>query len=176
VTWDEFIVVARGHVAYNDTVELSDGRLMAVIANTRGGPRMSPFLWTWSEDLGRTWSDLEITNEPIYGTSPSLFMTKKGSLICGYRWVGDSDQRFVGVGYSFYSAEEGWEGVWSSTPTIVWLGRAVQSALGGTHFAGYPSFSYVDDERILCAYFMSWICDGDPMTTDIEGVFFVEED
>ncbi|MBM4437502.1 MAG: hypothetical protein FJ029_09760 [Actinobacteria bacterium] len=43
-------------------------------------------------------------------------------------------------------------------------------------FAGYPTWAYADDERILCAYFMSWMGGGDPTTQDIEGVYFVETD
>ena len=175
-TWNEFVTVAKGLVAYNDTIELPDGRMMAIVSNMSGGEGMAPFLWTWSEDLGRTWSKPEIIFEPIYGQSPSMFMTKKGSLICGFRWFGDSDQRYVGVGYSFYTAEVGWNGIWHSTPKIVWLGRGILAARGGTHFAGYPTWAYVDDERILCAYFMSWMGGGDPENTDIEGVYFVETD
>ena len=178
VTWDELVVIARGQVAYNETVELPDGRLMAIIGNEDSptGHGMAPFLWSWSEDMGRTWTEPELTSQPVYGSSPSLFMTKKGTLLCGFRWLGDLDQGFVGVGLSAYLAEDGWNGVWSGRPTIVWLGKSVQSAVGGRSFAGYPSFAYADDERILCTYFMSSTGGADPATLEIEGVFFVEAD
>ena len=177
-TWDEFISIAHGLVSYNETIELPDGRLMAIVGNedSVAGHGMAPLLWLWSEDFGRTWSEPEVTNYPMYGASPSLFMTKKGVLICGYRWTGDLDQGFVGGGYNTYSAEEGWEGVWNRSSTIVWLGGATQSALGGRSFAGYPSFAYADEKHILCAYFMSWMGGGNPITTEIEGVYYAEVD
>ena len=177
-TWDDFVVVARGQVAYNETIELPDGRLMAMIGSevSPTGHGMCPFYWSWSEDLGRTWSEPEITNYAIYGASPSLFMTKKGALLCGYRWIGDIDQGFVGTGFSVYDAEDGWNGIWGRPVTIVQLGRGILDTYPGRSFAGYPSFAYVDDERILCAYFMSWMGGGGSETQDIEGVYYVEAD
>lgn len=177
-TWDEFVVLARGLVNYNETIQLPDGRLLAIIGNSDSptGHGMSPLFSTWSEDLGRTWSPLELTSDPVYGMSPSLFLTKKGTLLLGYRWVGDVDQGYVGVGFSVFKAEDGWNGVWEGSPNIVWLGRAIRDVYPGRSFAGYPSFAYADDERIICTYFMSWTGGGDSTTQDIEGVYLVEED
>ena len=173
-TWSKLVVIARGLLGYNETIQLPDGRLLAVVQNDRSPT--DPFYWSWSEDIGRTWSDLEVTSSPVYGQSPSLFMTKKGQLVCGYRWVGDLDVGFVGVALSYYNAEDGWNGVFDRAMQIVWLGGAIKPVTGGAKFAGYPSFAYVDDESILCAYFMSWAGGGDPTTTDIEGVYFTETD
>ena len=191
-TWDEFVVLSTGIVNYNETIELPNGRLMAMVEiddeastqNLNDSPPdgMSPFFWTWSEDQGRTWSELEEAVEPIYGQSPSLFLTQRGTLICGHRWLGDLDQGYVGVAFSVYKPEKGRDGVWNGTPTIVWLGRILNSNYPGRpihrdySWAGYPSITYVDDERILCAYFMSWRGGGDSTAQDIEGVYYVEED
>ena len=169
-TWNRFVTVARGPVGYNDTIQLPDGRLMAIVQDNASPS--GPFLWSWSDDLGRTWSDLEVTSSPMYGQSPSLFMTKGGTLLCGHRWVGDLDQGFVGVAIAAYEREVGWDGSWGRAKTMVWLGGGIRPPDGGLKFAGYPSFAYADDERILCAYFMSWI--GEGLTTDIEGVYFTE--
>ena len=57
---------------------------------------------------------------------------------------------------------------------MVWLEHAVRPTYPGRSFAGYPAFTHVDDERILCAYYMS--PGGGPTSMDIEGVYYVEED
>ena len=177
-TFNEFALIATGLVFYNDLVELPDGRLMAVIQNydAATGHGMCPLLWSWSHDKGRTWSEPEVTMDPMYGHAPALFMTKKGTLLCGYRWVGDIDQGFVGTGLSVYNKCDGWDGYFDSSPTMVWLGRGIRTAMGGRSFAGYSSFAQVDHERFLCAYFMSWNGGADSTSQDIEGVYYVEED
>ena len=176
-TWSEFVVLAQGLVFYNDAIELPDGRMMAMIhnGNSPTGHGMSPLLWAWSEDLGRTWSEPEIAPGPIYGGSPALFMTKNNNLVCGYRWTGDVDQGFLGVGISSYQPEVGWSGTWQGSPDLLWLSRGVRGPYPGRSFGGYPSFTYADDEHILCAFYMSWMGGGDSTTQDIEGVYLVEE-
>lgn len=171
-TWNRLVIVARGLVSYNETMQLPDGRLLAIVQNNYS--QADPFYWSWSDDVGETWSDLDVTSSPLYGQSPSLFLTKKGQLVCGYRWVGGLDKGFVGVALSYYNPEDGWKGIFDKNIQIVWIGGAVNPVTGGMKFAGYPSFSYVDDENILCAHFMSWAGGGDQTTTDIEGVFFSE--
>ncbi len=177
-TWTEFAVVASGHVFYNDAIELPDGRMIAIIANdvSPAGHGMAPFYWAESHDLGRTWSEPDFTTGAIYGNSPALFLTKNGTLLCGYRWTGDVDQGYVGVGISVFQDDGAGAGSWNSSPIMVWLGRGVRPTYPGRSFSGYPAFAYADDERILCAYFMSWMGGGDSTTQDIEGVYFVEED
>ena len=154
-----------------------------MVGNTDAPPDgKCPFFWTWSEDRGRTWSELEEAVEPVYGQSPSLFLTRRGTLIFGHRWLGDIDEGYVGVGFSVYQPNKDWDGVWNGTPTIVWLGRILNTNHPGRpihrnySYVGYPSFTHVDDERILCAYFMSWKGAGDSTASDIGGVYYVEED
>ena len=178
-TWTEFATVASGHVFYNDAIELPDGRMIAIVVNVLSptGHGMAPFYWTESHDLGRTWSEPDFTTGAIYGNSPALFLTKKGTLLCGYRWTGEVDQGYVGVGISIFTEDGAGAGSWNSSPIMVWLSRGVRPTYPGRSFSGYPAFTYVDDERILCAYFMSPVGGGgDPTTSDIEGVYYVEED
>ena len=177
-TWTDFSALARGHVFYNDAIELPDGRMIAIIVNelSPSAHGMAPFYWTESHDLGKTWSEPDFTTGAIYGNSPALFLTKNGTLLCGYRWTGDIDQGYVGVGISIFNDDGVGGGSWDSKPTMVWLGRGVMSTYPGRSFSGYPAFSYADEERILCAYFMSWMGSGDSVTQDIEGVYFIEED
>jgi len=176
LSWTEFSLLAEGQVFYNDAVELPDGRMIAIVVNNLSptGHGMAPFYWTQSFDLGRTWTDIDFTNGPIYGNSPALFITKKGTLICGYRWTGDVDQGYLGVGISTFNDDGYGGGSWDSTPNMVWLSRGIRPTYPGRSFAGYPSFTYADEERILCAYYMSWMGGGEPTTMDIEGVYFVE--
>ena len=62
-------------------------------------------------------------------------------------------------------------------PSWSWLSRGVRPHLPGPLLRRLPRLSPTsDDERILCAYFMSPIGGGGPTTMDIEGVYYVEED
>ena len=127
-TWTEFATVASGHVFYNDAIELPDGRMIAIVVNdlSPAGHGMAPFYWTESHDLGRTWSEPDFTTGAIYGNSPALFLTKNGTLLCGYRWTGDVDQGYVGVGISIFSEDGAGAGSWNSSPIMVWRPRRDQ--------------------------------------------------
>ena len=152
--------------------------MIAIVVNELSptGHGMAPFYWTESHDLGRTWSEPDFTTGAIYGNSPALFLTKNGTLLCGYRWTGEVDQGYVGVGISIFTEDGAGAGSWNSSPIMVWLSRGVRPTYPGRSFSGYPAFTYADDERILCAYFMSPVGGGGPTTSDIEGVYYVEED
>ena len=81
----------------------------------------------------------------------------------------------LGVGISTFNDDGYGGGSWDSTPNMVWLSRGIRPTYPGRSFAGYPSFTYADEERILCSYYMSWMGGGEPTTMDIEGVYFVED-
>ena len=176
-TWDEGVVLCRGVIAQNELIELPDGRLMAIVASddSPAGHGMMPLYWTFSEDKGRTWSDLELTMYPIYGHSPTLFLTRKGTLLCSYRWVGDLDQGWCGVGFSDYSHEGDWNGTWRNSPTLVWSTRSVHEPVTvGRTIGGYSSIIPLNDNRFMIFYFMSWGGDQGSETRDIEGVVYAE--
>ena len=176
-TWDDGVVLSRGVIAQNEVIELPDGRLMAIVAsdNSPAGHGMMPLYWTFSEDKGRTWSDLELTMYPIYGHSPALFLTRKGTLLCSYRWVGDLDQGWCGVGFSDYGHDGDWNGTWRNSPTLVWSTRSVHEphTLGRT-IGGYSSIIPLDGDQFMILYFMSWGGNQDSETRDIEGVVYTE--
>ena len=178
-TWDDGVVVARGVIAQNDVIELPDGRLMAIVAsdNSPAGHGMMPLHWTFSEDKGRTWSPLELTMYPIYGHSPALHLTPKGTLLCSYRWVGDLDQGWCGVGFSDYAHQGDWAGgTWRNNPTMVWSTRSVHEPVTvGRTIGGYSCMIPLDGDRFMVVYFMTWGGNQGEETRDVEGVVYVEE-
>lgn len=178
ITWDDGVVLARGVIAYNEVIELPDGRLMAIVGsdNSPAGHGMMPLHWTFSEDKGRSWSPLEVTMYPIYGHSPALLLTGRGTLLCSYRWVGDIDQGWCGVGFSEYRHDGSWNGTWTNTPTMLWSTRSVHDphSLGRT-IGGYSSMISLDPNRFMIIYFMSWGGTQGEETRDVEGVIYAEE-
>ena len=145
---------------------------------------MSPLYYCYSED-GRDWSDPEPAWN-MYGHSPCLFVTKKGNLICGYRYVGDLDTGIVGVSFSHGRWHKSSRTMSWTFPNHMWLGSTWgMMAAWKINRCGYPSFAYVDSERILCAYWMTWTIKSvggmdtpvvyDNQAHDVEGVFWIEK-
>jgi hypothetical protein len=175
-TWGEFVTVAYGLGDEPDIVRLPSGRLLVVSRDWRSlrGHGTSPLLWTYSDDNGKTWAQPSPTSGrwgagPMYGHSPCLFLTKKDTLICAYRYTGELAEGLCGVSFN-YGYENG--AAWSLEQHI-WLGLGAPAKVLS---CGYPSLSYVDDTRILCVYQMSWT-GGTYSSLDvgeIEGVFFEE--
>ena len=169
-TWDDFVTVAQGLGDEWDAIRLPSDRLIAMIRDWRSphGHGASPLYWTCSDDKGETWAQptpayIDRCLGQVMGHSPCLFVTKKGTLICGYRYVGG-----LGVGICATSFSYGYnDGTTWSGENHVWVGRGNSE---GFVSGGYPSFEYVDEKRILCAYWMNW-----GGGNDIEGVFFEEE-
>ena len=99
-------------------------------------------------------------------------MTRKGTLLCAYRFVAEMDSHNLG-GLAFCYVEE--EGLNWTGETYIWGGVMLLSNLLGVDCigAGYPSISYADGERILMVYHNQ----PPPMVCkrDIEGVFYVED-
>ena len=178
-TWSEYVTAAHGRHAGDENafIQLPSGRILCVCrdpVNTQGHG-VGPLYGTWSDDGGKTWAELEMVSwsDPRHGHSPSFFMTKKGTVICAYRYVAEMDQlRIGGVGFCY--VQEGGL-VWSGE-TYVWGGIMLLSFMLGVDCmgSGYPSIAYADEERILLVHHNQpppRVCQ-----RDIEGVFYVEEE
>jgi len=177
-SWPEHVTSAHSRHAgdENDFIQLPSGRILSVVrdpVNTQGHG-VGPLYCNWSDDNGKTWSDLEMVSwsEPRHGHSPAFFVTKKNTLICAYRYVAEVDQLNVGGVAFCYVTEDGL--AWSEE-TYVWGGVMMLSFMLGVDCigSGYPSMAYADDERILLVHHNQpppRVC-----KRDIEGVFYVEE-
>lgn len=177
-TWGEYVTAAHDRHAgdENDFIQLDDGRILCVCrdpVNTQGHG-VGPLYCNWSDDDGRTWSELEMVSwsAPRHGHSPAFFLTKAGTLICAYRYVAEMDHLNIGGVAFCYVSERGL--VWESE-TYVWGGIMTLSFMLGVDCmgAGYPSIAYADDERLLLVHHNQpppRVCE-----RDIEGVFYVEE-
>lgn len=180
VTWSEMVTVAIGMDNEHDIIELPGGRMLAVFRDWRSpryGHGMSPLWESHSEDLGRTWDEPTLAFQALYGHSPSLFRTRRGTLICSYRYVGDLDIGICGVGFSLWDDQHG---EWDFNHHVVDTPGIGEFRLG----CGYPSWDYADDERILCVYHSNPTFVSSPshpwpqrgFHSDVEGTFYVEED
>ena len=175
-TWEEFMTVAHGMGDEPDMIRLPSGRLLVVSRDWKSlrGHGTSPLLWTYSDDHGKTWASPAPTFcrlGTMYGHSPCLFLTKNGTPICAYRYVGELNQGLCGVSFN-YGSEDGT--TWS-LENHIWIGPGKPAQVLS---CGYPSIVYVADKRILCIYQMSWARRGGSWlgTGEIEGVFFEEEE
>ena len=178
-TWPEYVTANYGRHAgdENDFIQLPTGRILCVCrdpVNTQGHG-VGPLYGNWSDDNGKTWNELEMVSwsDPRHGHSPCFFMTRRGTLLCAYRFVAEMDQLNIGGVAFCYVTEDGmnWQG-----ETYIWGGIMLLSMMLGVDCigAGYPSIAYVDDERILMVHHNQpppRVCQ-----RDIEGVFYVEED
>ncbi len=187
-SWQQFVPVATGFNQEADTIQLPDGRMIAVFRHWHSpwAHGMSMLYWCWSEDNGLTWTAPEPTYVPMYGHSPCLFMTKNDTLICAYRYVGDLDINLSAVSYTVGRWQSSSGPFWEMTPEHIWMGSGY-GELGGYRacICGYPDIAYINDEQFLCVYWMSWRIKpkGGPgsveisgQAEDIEGVIFVEEE
>ena len=177
VTWDGYVTAAcdRHSGDEADFLQLPSGRILCVNrdpANTYGHG-VGPLFCTWSDDNGATWSSHEMVSwsDPRYGHSPALFLTRTGTVICGYRQVTEMDHLHIGSVAFCYVKEEGLD--WSGE-THIYGGMMYLSFLLQFHAMGqgYPSFAYADDERILVVHHNQ-----PPPAVgarDLEGVFYVE--
>ena len=177
-TWPEHVTSAHGRHAgdENDFIQLASGRILCVVrdpVNTQGHG-VGPLYCNWSDDNGKTWSDLEMVSwsEPRHGHSPAFFLTKRNTLVCAYRYVAEVDQMNIGGVAFCYVTEDGL--AWTEE-TYVWGGVMMLSFMLGVDCigSGYPSLAYADDERILLVHHNQpppRVC-----KRDIEGVFYVEE-
>ena len=187
-TWDRFVPVAKELGNETDYIRLPGGKLLAVMRPwSHEGHGTAPLYWCYSED-GERWSQPRPAWN-MFGHSPSLFLTKKGHLLCGYRYVGDLDTGLCGVSFSYGKWDDSVNTIEWSFPHHIWLG-STYGHIGAykSSICGYPTFSYVDSDRILCAYWMSWtvkpeggvdtpVLSGWPyerQAHDVEGVFFRE--
>ena len=101
-TWPEYVTADYGRHAgdENDFIQLPSGRILCVCrdpVNTQGHG-VGPLYGNWSDDNGKTWSELEMVSwsDPRHGHSPCFFMTQRGTLICAYRFVAEMDQLNIG--------------------------------------------------------------------------------
>ena len=178
-TWSEYVTAAHGRHAgdENDFIQLPSGRILCVCRDPVNvqGHGVGPLYGNWSDDNGLTWTELEMVSwsDPRHGHSPCFFMTRTGTLVCGYRYVAEADQLNVG-GVAFCYVEE--EGLDWNGEAYIWGGIMMLSTMLGVDCmgAGYPSFAYADEERILVVHHNQ----PPPRVSgfDIEGVFYVEED
>ena len=178
-TWPDYVTCAHGRHAgdENDFIQLPTGRILSVArdpVNTQGHG-VGPFYANWSDDGGKTWSDLEMVSwsDPRHGHSPCFFLTKGNTLVCAYRYVAEMDQLNIGGVAFCYITEDGLE--WSKE-TFVWGGVMMLSFMLGIDSmgSGYPSIAYADEERILLVHHNQpppAVC-----LRDIEGVFYIEDD
>ncbi len=186
-SWDKFIYVAKAPFGGDETdyIKLPNGKLLAVMrvfSHEEHG--MAPLYWCYSED-GERWSEPKPAWN-MYGHSPCLFLTKKGQLICGYRYVGDLDTGIVGTSFSHGQWDESSNSIKWSFPNHIWLGSTWGlMAAYKVNRCGYPSFAYADSNRILCVHWVTWSIKSSggrdtPIrhvnyARDVEGVFFSEE-
>ena len=178
-TWDSYVTAACDRYSGDeaDFLQLPSGRILCVNrdpSNTHGHG-VGPLFCNWSDDNGATWSSHEMVgwSDPRYGHSPALFLTRTGTVICGYRHVAEMDHLHIGSVAFCYVKEDGLD--WSGE-THIWGGPMYLSFLMQFHAMGqgYPSFAYADDERILVVHHNQ-----PPPAVgerDIEGVFYVEQD
>ena len=178
-TWPEYVTANHGRHAgdENDFIQLPSGRILCVCrdpVNTQGHG-VGPLYGNWSDDNGATWTELEMVSwsDPRHGHSPCFFSTRNSTIICRYRYVAEVDQlRLGGVAFC-YVEEEGLDWVGE---TYIWGGIMMLSTMLGVDCmgAGYPSFAYADDERILAVHHTQ--PPPGVSARDIEGVFYLEED
>jgi len=178
-TWPDTVTVAIGMDNEHDVIELPGQRMLAVFRDWRSpryGHGASPLWESYSDDLGRTWSEPVITFQALYGHSPSLFQTHQGTLLCSYRYLGDLDIGICGVGFSIWDERMK---EWGINHHVVNTPGIGEYRLG----CGYPSWDYVDDERFLCVYHTNPTYAASPshpwpergFHSDIEGTFYLEE-
>lgn len=82
VTWGDWRSIVREHGDETPIIRLADGRILALIRGYVSEPSR-PFHVAHSRDGGATWSAPVRVN--LNGTSPSLHITTKGTLLAGYR-------------------------------------------------------------------------------------------
>ncbi len=178
-TWPEYVTASHDRHAgdENDFIQLPTGRILCVARDPTSvqGHGVGPFYCCWSDDDGKTWSDLEMVSwsDPRHGHSPSFFLTKKNTLICTYRYVAEMDHLNIGGVAFCYVTEDGMS--WGQE-TYVWGGIMLMSLMLGVDCmgAGYGSMAYADDERILLVHHNEQPANVCPR--DLEGIFFVEGD
>ncbi len=187
-SWPVFVPVCTGYDQESDTMQLPDGRMLSVFRHwlSPWSHGMSSLYWCWSEDNGLTWTTPEPTFMPMYGHSPCLFMTKKGTLICAYRYVGDLDINLSAVSYTVGRWQTDSGPFWEMSPEHIWMGSGY-GELGGYRacVCGYPDITYINGNQFLCVYWMSWrikpkggagTVEVSGQAEDIEGVIFTEPD
>ena len=178
-TWERYVTAACDRYSGDeaDYLQLPSGRILCVNrdpSNTHGHG-VGPLFCNWSDDGGATWSSHEMVgwSDPRYGHSPALFLTRTGTVVCGYRHVAEMDHLHIGSVAFCYVKEEGLD--WSGETHIhggpMALSFLMQfDAMG----MGYPSFADAGDERILVVHHTQ-----PPPAVgkrDIEGVFYVERE
>ena len=112
-TWERYVTAACDRYSGDeaDFLQLPSGRILCVNrdpSNTHGHG-VGPLFCTWSDDDGATWSSHEMVgwSDPRYGHSPALFLTRTGTVVCGYRHVAEMDHLHIGSVAFCYVKEEG---------------------------------------------------------------------
>jgi hypothetical protein len=137
-TWPEWRVVAPGKNE-KDILELSDGRLLAMIRGEKQTYR------SYSTDRGGTWSPKEKTN--LFGQSPSLLMLPSGNLLFAYRQVRPNTPFGVGLAISTDNGQ-----TWQELDPLY----VAPTGSEAPRDCAYPSMVLHESGDVLCAYYTSF--------------------
>ena len=128
-------------------VELPDGRILAVLRQQGVGPDVRQLFQSLSSDGGQSWSSPQPMS--LWGTSPSLHLTKSGLLLLGYRNHSGNPQGLAtpGVGLSL---SEDFGATWTQH-------RLLDDPQGHSYQhefeAGYPAFLDIEGGRVLVVFY-----------------------
>lgn len=135
LTWGEWRAIVREHGDETPIIRLPDGRLLALIRGYVNEPGR-PFHVAHSRDGGDTWTPPIRVN--LNGTSPSLHISAKGTLLAGYR------STLQGAACHIASSTDG--GFNWSFELELGLPR------GEWHAGGYPVLANLPGGRILATF------------------------
>jgi hypothetical protein len=134
-TWGDWRPIVRDHGDETPIVLLPDGRVLALIRGYSNSPER-PFHVAHSSDGGDTWTAPVKVN--LNGTSPSLHVTRKGTLLAGYR------STLKGANCQVASSADG---------GLTWkFELEFELPHGEWHLGGYPAFENLPDGRIFATF------------------------
>ena len=136
-TWPEWHTVCIGLQDEKDMLELTDGRLLAVIRSGQEAYRCI------STDRGETWSEPE--KLPIYGQCPSLLLLPSGNVLFAYREVAPGKPKGVGLALSDYRGLS-----WKILPPLY-------VSPDDSRDCAYPSMVLSGTDKVLCAYYSAFL-------------------
>jgi hypothetical protein len=117
----------------------------AAVRGTRANLRKEFTQAVWRTLVPETLAPTCDSWEALFGHSPALFQTRRGTLICSYRSTGDLDRGICALGFSLWNELLN---EWEFNENIVKTPGVGEYRKG----CGYPSWDYAEDERHLCVY------------------------